>query len=116
MGEPKEVLVGDVWQTLPDEDGEGGLTWREAYCDENMIRMSLEARIKALEQERDALHAALTVFEATWDTGGCMEPDDFWEKCWPAVDRLVPPEHQLLTWAVAQQERERAALREDEDE
>jgi hypothetical protein len=67
-------------------------------------------RIGALERERDTLHAALMVFEATWSTGGYLDPQDFWDTCWPRLNGLVPREHQSFLWAVEQEMRDHAAV------
>ena len=70
-----------------------------------------QAHIEALEKEAATLHAALMVFEAGWSTGGYLDPLDFWDKCFPRLNDLVPPEHRSFVWAVAQEMRDRAPLR-----
>ena len=67
--------------------------------------------LEALENEAATLHAALMVFEAGWSTGGYLAPLDFWDKCFPRLNDLVPPEHRSFVWAVEQEMRDRAPLR-----
>jgi len=74
-----------------------------------------EARIEALENEAATLHAALMVFEAGWSTGGYLDPLDFWDKCFPRLNDLVPPDHRSFVWAVEQEMRDRAPLRGEEE-
>jgi hypothetical protein len=40
----------DRWQTLPNEDGEGGMTWRAWAADLDMQRQEVEDRLKTLAQ------------------------------------------------------------------
>ena len=74
-----------------------------------------ESRIEALENEAATLHAALMVFEAGWSTGGYLDPLDFWDKCFPRLNDLVPPDHRSFVWAVEQEMRDRAPLRGEEE-
>jgi predicted trehalose synthase len=60
----------------------------------------LERQVASLTARLEVVHAALALFEAAWDTGGHVEPDVFWRKMWPDIDRLIPEEHQSLTWAM----------------
>ena len=81
----------------------------EAFLPE--VVTQLQARVEALEKEAATLHAALMVFEAGWSTGGYLDPLDFWDKCFPRLNDLVPPEHRSFVWAVEQEMRDRAPLR-----
>jgi len=40
-----EEQIPDVWMVLPDEDGEGGIKWRSAFADHDMVIMELESQL-----------------------------------------------------------------------
>ena len=60
QAEVKRLRV-ERWQTLPDEDGEGGITWSMAYADHDMLLMDAERRVESAQAEGMGLQESLTV-------------------------------------------------------
>ncbi len=58
QAENKRLRV-ERWRTLPDEDGEGGITWSMAYADHDMLLMDAERRVESAQAEVVRLQAAL---------------------------------------------------------
>lgn len=94
--------AADAWEA---DRADGALEKRDklAHAEKladlrEQLASSEQARQRA-ERERATLDAALTVFEANWNLGGHMEPEKFWNDCWPSVYDLVSREHQSFVWA-----------------
>lgn len=54
-----EQLSSRVWRIEPDEDGDNGETWRQAFIDCDMMRMQSETRVAELEAHVEALEAEI---------------------------------------------------------